>query len=954
MDPMQWERVKEVFDAALQREPGERRAFVEPTCVGDEAICDEVLSLLAAFDRADSFTRIFPNRAVSMIDAELFTLPLGQRVGSYEVLREIGRGGMGAVYLATRADEEYNKRVAIKLVQAGSDRNAIIERFRHERQTLAALDHPNIVKLLDGGTTTDGVPFLVMDYVEGAPVDEYCDAHRLSTTERIRLFLGICAAVQYAHQNLIVHRDLKPSNILVTVDGVPKLLDFGIAKVLDPWHSSSTIPVTRTTERLMTLEYASPEQVRGEPITTASDVYALGVILYRLLTGRHPYQLKTNSAVDIERVICEVDPEKPSTAVTAVETAADLADRTEQSHASPTTTEAISDMREGTPDRLRRRLAGDLDTIVLMALRKEPRRRYGSVEQFADDLRRHLENRPVLARRATWTYLAAKFTRRHTAAVVAASLALLSALGGVAATTRETFIARAEKSRAERRFDDVRNLAQSMFQIHDAIQNLNGATPARRLIVSTAVEYLDRLTKEAAGDTSLQAELADGYLKVGDVQGYPYRANLGDVAGALDSYHKSRLIAEGIVRIDPQSAAGRWLLARSEGRTGAALMQRGDTAGAVKVFRQALAIYEPLAASDRNNLQLRQDMAVCYDSLGDALGSPAFLSQRDTPAAVVSYRRALAIDEEITAVDPSHRRARRGVAVELTKIGDMLAMRFENTPALESYRKALASFTSLADADKNNADLLRSVEIVHGRMAEVLTQMDDIAGALENTRKESAIAEALVDRDRENALAQHDMAVSLKRMGGLHFKHGDLSYASADYRRLLPIAERFSGDASNAQWRPQFAEMLVAIGKVQAKAGQMGEARQSTSLGLSTLNAIVGRSDVGSEELNIYASALLTCEPAALRDQQAALRHAERAAALSQSKNAAVLDTLALAYFETGDPERAVTTEKRALALLPSAVAGEATSATVREYQTHLARYSALQNRARTSEGLAR
>jgi eukaryotic-like serine/threonine-protein kinase len=917
MDPALWQQVKTLFDLALQHEPGRRTEFVGEVCADNPILRDELLSLLASFDRSHSFIEPPSIDRPAVTDSADIPPFAGRRVGPYELLRVIAEGGMGTVYLAARADDQYQKRVAIKVIRAAVDRQEVVRRFRHERQMLAALSHPNIVTLLDGGTTEDGLPFLVMDYVEGLPVDEYCRARRLSIPERLRIFLGICGAVQHAHQNLVVHRDLKPSNVLVTVDGTPKLLDFGIAKLLRPEFSPEPIAVTRTTERPMTLEYASPEQIKGDPITTATDVYALGVVLYQMLTGASPYAVETGSPFELERAICEKQPDKPSAAIS----------------------------RSDPHDRTGRELAGDLDTIVLTTLHKEPRHRYVSVERLAEDIRRHLEDRPVLARGLTLRYRARKFVRRHTAAVLAGGLAVVALVGGVAATTRQTFVARAARARAERRFDDVRTLAQSMFTIHDAIQNLNGATPARRLIVSTAVEYLDRLSQEAADDASLQTELADGYLKVGDVQGYPYGANLGDLDGAFASYRKAAAIAQTAVRSRSDDVAARWVLARSQERLGAALMQRGDAMEAEKDFRRALAIYEPLSAASRGNLQLRQDLARCYDSLGDALGSPAFLSQRNTVAALEIYRRALAIDEEIGAADPSNRRARRGVGVESVKIADMLGESFDTVGALERYGAALTIFNQLADGDPSNADLRRTTEVIHGRIAENLAEIDDVDGALASSGQELAIAEALWQRDPRNALAEHDVAIALKRIGDLHARQGRTREALDDYERLLPIIERLTADPANGQWRSQLAEALISVSRLQAHAGRIDAARTSASRGLSILKAEADDAGAGPDELNTYASALLTGEPAAIRDPKTALRYAERAVEATHERNAAALDTLARAQFDIGNAARAVAIENQALALLPRSISGGPPSATRREFEASLAKYKAVGQR---------
>ncbi len=328
---------------------------------------------------------------------------------------------MGAVYLATRADDEYRKQVAVKVVKRGMDTDAILRRFRNERQILANLDHPHIAKLLDGGTTEDGLSYFVMDYVEGLPIDVYCDARRLPIIERLKLFRTACSAVHYAHQHHVVHRDLKPSNILVTAEGVPKLLDFGIAKLLDPEVSARTIKPTAGL-RPMTPDYASPEQVRGEAITPASDVYSLGVMLYELLTGHRPYHVQSATPQEAERVICEQEPEKPSVVVGRCSAGLQPGSAALKGGATDGTPESVTETRGESPEKLRRQLRGDLDNIVLMALRKEPERRYASIEQFSEDIRRYLQGRPVRSRPDTLAYRSGKFIRRNRTGVLASVL----------------------------------------------------------------------------------------------------------------------------------------------------------------------------------------------------------------------------------------------------------------------------------------------------------------------------------------------------------------------------------------------------------------------------------------------------------------------------------------------------------------------------------------------------
>lgn len=433
--PERWLKIKELFLAASERNPSDRSEFLNQSCGSDESLRSEVKSLLAAGSHAAGSTfldtAVIPDRMV------------GCRVGAYQIVQRIASGGMAAVYLAVRADDQYQKQVAVKVVHPQSASEELLNRFRTERQTLADLDHPNIVKLLDGGSTEEGLPYLVMDYVDGTPIDEYCDAGKLSIEARLRLFCHVCAAVHYAHQHLVVHRDLKPSNILVIPDGAPKLLDFGIAKVFDPLIPGQTLVVTQTTTRRMTPAYASPEQVRGEAVTSATDVYSLGVVLYELLTGHRPYKQKQSTLAQIERAICEEEPEKLSAAIDRVETVI----ASDGTTSTPITPELVSQTREGEPEKLRRRLRGDLDNIVLKALQKEPKRRYTSVKELADDLERHLHHLPVQARSTTFPYRASKFVSRHKTEVVSGISITLVLLGAIAFNAWQSHRA-LEKARA--------------------------------------------------------------------------------------------------------------------------------------------------------------------------------------------------------------------------------------------------------------------------------------------------------------------------------------------------------------------------------------------------------------------------------------------------------------------------------------------------------------------------
>lgn len=402
MLPERWAKVNQLFYAAMEKPPGEWSAFLKEACADDPQLREEVESLLDAHQRGQDFIETSAViDSISLIAEQEAFVAAGRQIGSYKIIQQIGRGGMGTVYLASRADGLYEKPVAVKLMKRGMDSDEVLRHFRNEQRILGEFDHPNIARLFDGGITESGLPYFVMEYVDGRPIDDYCDERSLSITKRLEIFQQVCAAVSYAHRNLVVHRDLKPSNILITTEGAPKLLDFGIAKIL---QSETGEESTVTGILLMTPEYASPEQAQGLPVTTLSDVYSLGVILYELLTGHDPYPLKNRSHVEIARAIAETQPILPSAVIDA----------------------DGSKTREGTRERLQKRLRGDLDNIALMALRKEPRRRYQSVDQMSEDIHRHLQGLPITARKDIFLYRSAKFLQRNKTAIAITVFALLA------------------------------------------------------------------------------------------------------------------------------------------------------------------------------------------------------------------------------------------------------------------------------------------------------------------------------------------------------------------------------------------------------------------------------------------------------------------------------------------------------------------------------------------------
>jgi non-specific serine/threonine protein kinase/serine/threonine-protein kinase len=856
-----WRRAKQVFQAALERDPAGRVPFLDRECGSDPALRAEVEALLASHAQAATFLEM-PAVALAGGARDEGSLE-GRRVGPYRIARRLAEGGMGVVYLAVRADDAFEKRVAIKVVKRGADSEAVVRRFQHERQTLASLDHPNIARLLDGGATPEGLPYFAMDFVEGEPIDLYCDRRKLTIDERLALFLTVCGAVQYAHQNLVVHRDIKPDNILVTATGEPKLVDFGIAKVLSPSAAFQTVDLASGPQRLLTYESASPEQVRGEPITTATDVYSLGVLLYELLTGHRPYQLGGRRLEEIERLICDVDPPRPSTSVaTAVSVRA--GDDTLE-----ITPERVSRTRGADPDRLRRRLAGDLDMIVAKAIRKEPQRRYASAEHLAEDLRRHLRGLPVIARPDTIRYRAAKFVKRHRAQVAAAALVLATLIGAIVVTSWQARIAEAERARAVRRFDDVRGLANAfLFEMHDAIEPLPGSTPVRQLLVRRALEYLGRLAGETSADSGLLRELAAAYRRIGDVQGNPYNANLGDHAGAMDSYRRSLQILESAGPAALGDPAVRGELAASHERVGDIRSITGDLAGALDAYRRAYDLRS--AQGEPAGVEATRDLAETRKKLAEALSWTG-----DLAGALEHHRRALVLRERVAARAPGDPDALAAFAGAHTSVGEMLVASNDAAGALRSFRTALRIAES-ASSDGVNVRLRRQQAIALGKIGEALAAGGDLAGAAASHRAALAVRQSIHDADPANAQARRDLAISHIMLAG-----------ALDARR-----ER-AGIGDHVRAAIETFESLAAAGDASASA------RADLSLGHSMAGTILLDAGEAAAAIRHFDRAVALAEAVARRDasdvdtrrhlasayNRLAAAHAARAAGAGQSRS---------------------------------------------------------------------
>ncbi|MEP6923316.1 MAG: serine/threonine-protein kinase, partial [Pyrinomonadaceae bacterium] len=769
-----WQKIKELFNATIELPELERAAILENI---DASLRREVENLIKAHESIGDFIAEPAMVEVGLKEENETDFYLGKQIDSYKILREIGAGGMGTVYLAAR-DDDFEKQVAVKLIKRGMDTNAVLKRFVVERQILANLEHPNIAGLLDGGSTTDGLPYLVMEYIEGEPITKFCDSHQFSTEERLKLFQEICAAVSYAHQNLVVHRDLKPSNILVTTEGVPKLLDFGIAKLLHPDWSLDTAEATATMFRLMTPEYASPEQLRGLPITTTSDVYSLGVVLYELLTGERPYKIEGRLPEEAAQIVLTVEPIKPSSVISSKFKVQNLK-TVEQS----TNTAGEQSPKSKVPNpnfQNLKSLRGDLDNIILKALRKEPERRYHSVQEFCEDIRRHLAGLPVTATADTSLYRAGKFFRRHRLGVFAGLLIALTLLSATIVTTWQAIAARRAQAKAEQRFNQVRKLANTvLFEYHDGIEKLPGSTPIREKMVKDALEYLDNLSSENIEDKDLQLELAAAYEKVGDVQGDPFGANLGNSKEALESYKKALAIRERFNPLTPESASFKLDLIRSYEAVAGISQASGETPAALENYRKAFVVFDSL---QNQSAESKFELSVLERRFAKALAVNGKLAE-----ALENYRKSIALLNELIISDPNDLSLRRNLATTNIFLGDALVESGDFNEALAAERAAYSLLEPLIIT--TDAQSRRSANTAHTRVSKVLAMMGDHQGALEIELKALVIDEDLARADPSNSLARRDVYVDHLKIARQQAAIGDFKSALANQRQFLTSCE---------------------------------------------------------------------------------------------------------------------------------------------------------------------
>lgn len=895
MTPARFQELRRTFEQLSELPPRQRAQSLQEISQRDASLSDELRRMLDAYDHTATVLDTSPMQNIQM---QQEIAPAGEHLGPYQIQREIGRGGMGIVYEAIRVDGGFEKRVAIKILRRDLGTAAFLRRFSRERQILARLDHPHIAGIFDGGETPDGDLYFVMEYVDGIPITRYAEIHSLNAASKIELFLQVCDAVQYAHRNLTIHRDLKPSNILVTAEGTVKLLDFGIAKLIAADQEAGALGAA--TEAILTPAYTSPEQIRREPGTTATDVFQLGILLYELLAGVHPFQTGNALPHEIMRSICEGDPVYPSAA-------------------------AKRDSKV---------LRGDVDTIILNALRKEPNRRYLTVEQLAADIDRYRRGLPVLARGNSTLYRLTKLARRQWLPIAAGAIVLISLAVGLLAASYQAHragLARAaadrardqaeqeriladrqrqiaeqaqriaveqrtvaevrtkevetEKGKEQKRYREVRSLASSLlFDLYDGVRDLAGSSTAKRLIVAKVQHQLELLSAESSHEIGLQRDLAACYERMGELRMDSGSGKNGPAA-AVESYQKGVDLRRRIAARPDAELADLRDLAR-------ALAKLGDGQFLATANKPALASYESAWTLAQSLSKSHSENASIQQTLGwiDGRRCTVLMATGDSALAIQACQDGISLLSPLAAAAPADIEVQRLVAT--TEFAYANALRLTSRPqeAVNYTQLALDSFHRLETLAPNNAEYRR------------------------------------LDSSAELVLANSYSAVS------------DWRSSLAAFRRSVHSMETaIEIDPADLGGPLRLAFALRSFSRRLTAAGNRDEAHDADREALDLLRTTSERPGAGPVEWNEYADALLKIEWPDLRRWPEALQFAEQAVSKTERKNPILLDTLAWAYYRNGNRQEAIATEREALQLLPANARGGLHDELDRDLKTFLA-----------------
>lgn len=820
MNPEKWQKIKELFNQAVEMDSAESEIFLQN--LTNAEMRSEVRKLLEA-EKENNFAHPVANLSNLWLEESAENY-IGKEIGGYKIIREIGHGGMGIVFEAVRRKDDFSQTVALKLLKKGMDSEAMLRRFSHERQILASLEHPNIARLLDGGRSEEGTPFFAMEFVNGQPIDDFCNEKDLSISQRLRLFLQVCSAVSFAHSRLVVHRDLKPSNILVAADGTVKLLDFGISKVISEEADYQTQTVTSL--GMMTPKYASPEQISGQIVSTSSDIYSLGLILYELLTGVSAYDFPNNRPDEIAKIICESEPQKPSAVWRDTETRRHgdtEKNRTNLLTASPNRRVAAS-------------LKGDLDTIILKSLQKLPVRRYASVEQFANDIQRHLEGLPVIARPDTFSYRLEKFVKRNRVYVMTGTLLFLTLIAGVAATSWQAYRAEKQRKLAEERFNQVRELANNIvFKYYDEAEKLPNSTLIREMFVKDSLAYFDSLSQDSNADDALKSELGKAFLRIARVQGRPSSPNLGQTAQAIENYRKGIEILEPLIlNSSDANLQAEFLVANAD--YAVVLKQNGRIEESNNFYQKAVSVGEKFLQQSPNSEIIASRLAATLMFQGDAL--PIGLGESDN---IATYKKALAICESLLKNNPNDLRLNNYVVALNDRISATLqtlakSARFEeNNESANKYlqeakpllEKNIEISNKLVELYPNQVlppAILASAELSY---ATLLIETEEYGKAIPILQSSEKIYRKSLEMDKVSVGQKLEVSTIEQRLGTIYSRTGKAkqsdSLFESSFKYLDYLVEK---DAENFDFVKTRGEAKFNYGDELLRRGETEKARR--------------------------------------------------------------------------------------------------------------------------------
>ncbi len=837
MNSEKWQQIKAIFNEAIELDSAECETFLKNQT--DAEIIAEVRELLEA-EKQNNFAQPVANLS-QIWQEESGENYIGKEVGGYKILNEIGYGGMGIVFEAVRQKDDFSQTVALKLLKRGMDSDAMLRRFSHERQILASLEHPNIARLLDGGRSAEGTPFFAMEFVKGLSIDDFCNEQNLSISQRLRLFLQVCNAVSFAHSRLVVHRDLKPSNILVTADGTVKLLDFGIAKIISDDENLQTQTVTQL--GMMTPKYASPEQISGQIVSTSSDIYSLGLILYELLTGVSAYDFPNNRPDEIAKIICESEPIRPSSVVSGEWS---VVSKTDANVANPTNSKLKTQNSK--------LIRGDIDTIIIKSLQKLPARRYASVEQFANDIQRHLEGLPVIARPDTFSYRLEKFVKRNRGYVMTGTLLFVTLIGGIAATSWQAYRAEKQRKLAEERFNQVRELANNIvFKYYDEAEKLPNSTPIREMFVKDSLAFFDSLSQDANADDALKSELGKAFLRIAKVQGRPSSPNLGQTAAAIENYRKGIEILEPIIlKSSDTNLQAEFVAANAD--YAVVLRQNGRKDESDKFFQKAIAIGEEFRRQNPENEMIASRLAITYIFWGNSL--PVGFNENEN---IWAYKKVISICEKLLEKNPDDLRINNylvgaSASNAMTLLTLAKSARIDENFELE--KKYLSEAKTLLERsieiDKKLIKLYPNQVLPPAMLAAaelnyatVLTETEEYGKALEILQSSEKIYRKSLEFDNISVGQKLEVSTVEQRLGAIYSRTGKAKQADSlfesSFKYLDYLVEK---DAENFDFVKVRGEAKFNYGDELLRRGETEKARQVFHKAFDEMFAIANKKDI--------------------------------------------------------------------------------------------------------------